>query len=218
MAHDTPTITATLRDRTGTRFSKRLRESGRLPAVIYGHKTDPVSVSVDAKEVITHLQHGSHVFTVDVEGSKSETCLVKDLQFGYLGDNIIHMDLARVNLDEEVHVNVHLNFSGTPEEGKATGAIVSHPLSELEIICKVSAIPEEIKVDTSEHIGLIMTVGDMQLPEGMRTEVNPGTPILMISFVAADEPEGEEVDVAEVAGTEPEVLTKAKEEGAEGES
>ena len=64
MAHETPTITAPLRDRTGTRFAKRLRDSGRLPAVIYGHKTDPVAVSVDAKDVINHLKHGSHVFTV----------------------------------------------------------------------------------------------------------------------------------------------------------
>ena len=70
MSNDTPTITAQPREHTGTRFSRRLRESGRLPAVIYGHKTDPVSISVDEKEVLTHLRHGSHVINVEVEGGQ----------------------------------------------------------------------------------------------------------------------------------------------------
>ena len=58
-------------------------------------------MSVNEKEILTHLHHGAHVFNVEIEGSNAETCLVKDLQFGYLGDNVIHVDLTRVNLDEE---------------------------------------------------------------------------------------------------------------------
>ena len=94
--HDTPTISATSRERTGTRYSQRLRKQGRLPAVIYGHKKTPISVSVDEKEILTLLHSGAHVLEVKVEGGSKETCLVKDLQFGYLGDNVIHVDFARV--------------------------------------------------------------------------------------------------------------------------
>lgn len=219
MAHETPTITAQTRDRTGTRFSQRLRKAGRLPAVIYGHKSDPVSISVDEKEMLLHLHHGSHVVNVTIEGGKTETCLVKELQFGYLGDNIIHLDLARVDLDEEVHVQVHLNFIGKSTEAQKVGAIVSHPITELEVICKVSAIPGEIKVDSSKMEGTIFTVGDIELPSSVRTEVKPDTPVLTISFIHEEEAVGEEVEVADVTTSEPEVITETKpEETKEGEA
>lgn len=212
MAHETPTITAQTRERTGTRFSQRLRKAGRLPAVIYGHKSDPVSISLDEKEILLHLHHGSHVVNVTIEGGKTETCLVKELQFGYLGDNIIHLDLARVDLDEEVHVQVHLNFIGKSTEAQKVGAIVSHPITELEVICKVSAIPGEIKVDSSKMEGTIFTVGDIELPPGVRTEIKPDTPVLTISFIHEEEAVGEEVEVADETTSEPEVITETKPE------
>ena len=212
MAQETPTITAQPRERTGTRFSQRLRKSGRLPAVIYGHKSDPVSISVDEKEMLIHLHHGSHVVNVTIEGGKTETCLVKDLQFGYLGDNVIHLDLARVNLDEEVHVQVHLNFTGKSEESQKPGAIVSHPITELEVICKVSAIPGEIKVDSSNMEGAIFTVGDIELPPDVRTEIKPDTPVLTVSFIHEEEAVGEEVEISPDGASEPEVITETKPE------
>lgn len=215
MAQDTPTITAQTRERTGSRFSQRLRKSGRLPAVIYGHKSDPVSISVDEKEMLFHLHNGSHVVNVTVEGGKTETCLVKDLQFGYLGDNVIHLDLARVDLDEEVHVQVHLKITGTSEEAQKAGAIVSHPLTELTVVCKVNAIPEEIKVDSTKMEGSILTVGDIELPPGVRTEIKPDTPIMTISFIHEEEATGEEVEVGGEATSEPEVITETKPEGTE---
>lgn len=212
MAHDTPTIAAQPRERTGTRFAQRLRKEGRLPAVIYGHKTDPVSISVDEKEMLIHLNSGNHIFNVEVKDGKNETCLVKDLQFGFLGDNVIHMDLTRVNLDEEVHVQVHLNFTGKSEESQKAGAIISHPLTELEIACKANAIPDEIKVDTSKMEGAIMTVGEIEMPPGIRTDVDPSTPVVLISFLHEEEAEGEEVEVGGDTAASPEVITEAKED------
>ena len=98
MTHDTPTLTALPRHRTGSRYARRLRQSGQLPAVIYGHKSDPLPVSIDEKDMLTLLHHGTHVMKLNVEGGGEETCLIKDLQFGYLGDNVIHVDFARVAL------------------------------------------------------------------------------------------------------------------------
>lgn len=212
----TPSVTATTRQRTGTRYAQRLRKQGRLPAVIYGHKTDPLSVSVDEKEILAHLQHGTHVLSVEVEGGSKETCLVKDLQFGFLGDNVIHIDFARVDLDEEVHVNVHLNFVGEPESARKTGAILSHDLTELEVVCRVNEIPEEIRVDLNlMGEATVLTVGEVELPPGLRATANPGTPVSHISFVHKEEEAvGEEVEVTPGEG-EPEVITEAKADGAE---
>ena len=211
----TPSITATTRERTGSRYAQRLRKQGRLPAVIYGHETDPVSISVDEKEMLTHLKHGTHVLSLNVEGGSKETCLVKELQFGYLGDNVIHVDFARVDLDEEVHVHVHLNFVGEPASARKTGAILSHDLTELEVICRVNEIPDEIKVDLNlMGEATVLTVGEVPLPPGLRATTHPGTPVAHISFVHKEEAVGEEVEVVPGA-EEPEVITEAKPDEAE---
>ena len=211
----TPSITATTRERTGSRYAQRLRKQGRLPAVIYGHRTDPVSISVDEKEMLTHLKHGTHVLSLNVEGGSKETCLVKELQFGYLGDNVIHVDFARVDLDEEVHVHVHLNFVGEPASARKTGAILSHDLTELEVICRVNEIPDEIKVDLNlMGEATVLTVSEVPLPPGLRATTNPSTPVAHISFVHKEEAVGEEVEVVPGA-EEPEVITDVKSDEAE---
>ncbi len=209
---DKPTIAVVPRERTGSRYSERLRNQGRLPAIIYGHKIDPLAVSVDEKEMLTHLHHGAHVVTLEVEGGKAETCLVKDLQFGFLGDNVIHIDFARVDLNEEVNVHVRLNFTGEPKSAQKTDAILTHDLNELVITCRVSDIPEEIRVDlTTMGEETLMTTGQIDLPEGVALAQDPSTPVAHVGFVHAEEAEGEEVEV-ETDVAEPEVITEGKTE------
>ena len=213
MKHETPKIEAERREKVGTVYAQRLRKSGRLPAIIYGHKKDPVAVSIDEKEILTHLHRGTHVLDIAVKGSGSETVLVKDLQFGYLGDNVLHVDFARVDLEEEVTVLVNLAFVGVPQAAAQTGAILTHDMTSLEVICLVNAIPGEIPVDlTLMGEGTLITVGDIELPTGVRATVEPETPLTHISFVKKEEEAvGEEVEVT-TDGTEPEVITEAKAE------
>ena len=217
MSHETPTIAAQARQRTGSRYAQRLRKAGQLPAVIYGHQQDPAHVSVNAKEVVQHLQHGAHVMNIEVDGAKHETCLVKDLQFGYLGDDLIHIDFARVNLDEEVTVLVHLKFTGEPKAAEEDNAIVNYDVTELEVVCKVTDIPDEIKVDLSE-VENTLNVSDIALPAGLKATMDPDLSVVHVSYVAEEEPEAEEVEVGAEAAAEPEVISEAKEEeGDEGE-
>lgn len=208
MARETPTIKAQPRDRTGTRYARRLRQTGRLPAVVYGHQQNPVSISIDEKETLSVLKHGAHLVNLAIDGGAAETCLVKDLQFGFLGDNVVHVDFARVDLDEEVTVNVHLHFVGETAASKKPGAVVAIDFNELEVVCKAREIPSEIKVDIS---GLedVITVAKIQLPPGVRTTLSPETPVIHIEFVA-EEVVAEAVVVAGPA--EPEVITAKKEE------
>ena len=211
MKQETPTVTAQKRERTGSRYAQRLRKVGRLPAVIYGHKTDPMAVSVDEKEVLTHIRHGTHVMKVAIDGGKTQTCLVKDLQFGYLGDNVIHVDFARVNLAEEVRVHVHLAFVGTPEAAHHAGAILKHDHTELTVKCKVSDIPEEIKVDLSKMQGTQFTAGEVEVPPKLQLAQDEHDIIASVSYLKKQVEVGEEAEV-EAETEEPEVITEAKAE------
>ncbi len=211
MSHPTPTLKAEVRERIGTRYSQRLRKSGKLPAIIYGHGQAPVAIAIEQSEVLSHLHHGAHLFSIDIAGGSTETCLVNELQFGYLGDEVIHLDFTRVDLDEEVEVAVHLKFVGSPEAVKKPGAVLSHDLTELEVICKANNIPEEIRVDLSKMTEVI-TVAELKLPEGVRTEIDPEHAVAHIDFIE-EEDEGE---AAEVTGSaEPEVITERKDEEGE---
>ncbi len=201
MSHETPTLAAELRQRHGSRYSQRLRKAGRLPAVVYGHGSDPVSISLDAKATLKHLHHGNHVFNVEIDGENAETCLVKDLQFGYLGDNVIHVDLARVKLDEKVTVRVHLDLVGELQNAKLAGAIVVHDHSEIEVECAVRDIPESIRVELDDYKQSI-TVGELVLPEGT-VAITPEATMIIHVQIAAEEEEAAPADEAAGDGEAP---------------
>ncbi len=199
MSHETPTLPAERRERHGSRYAQRLRKAGRLPAIVYGHGSDPMSISVDAKETLAHLHHGNHVFNLSVDGGDTETCLVKDLQFGYMGDDVIHVDFARVNLDEKVRVLIHLDFHGTPAAGKKGGFNVVHDLAEIEVECAVRNIPENLRVDL-DGFEDIVHVSDLTLPDGV-VATTPGE-TLVIHVQAPVGASDEEEDGEDDAGAE----------------
>ncbi|MCP4835600.1 MAG: 50S ribosomal protein L25 [Phycisphaera sp.] len=193
MSHETPTLAAERRERHGSRYAQRLRKSGRLPGVVYGHGSDPVSISVDQKETLAHLHHGNHVFNLAIDGDNTETCLVKDLQFGFLGDDVIHIDFSRVDLDEKVTINMTLDFHGTPRGAKKAGMIIVHDLSELEIECAVKDMPEALRIDLDEF-DEIVHVSDLKLPEGVVAATPGNTLVLHVQAPKSgdDEDEGGE--------------------------
>ena len=209
MAHDTPTITAEPRERVGTRYSQRLRQSGRLPAVVYGHKVDPIAISVAEEETISHLRHGAHVMNLEIEGVGTETCLVKDLQFGFMGDDVIHVDFTRVNLDETVTVNVSINVHGTLSGAKETGSIVVTDLAEIEVTCAVRDIPEAFRVDL-EGFEDSATIGDINIPENVTPVLPLETTVVHVVFQAEEEEEAPEV----LEGEEGEAASAAEGEAA----
>lgn len=183
MAKEVPTIQAATRDRIGSRYSKRLRAAGRLPAVIYGSGSEPLSIHVDEKITIGALKKGLHVINLEIEGKGTETCLVKDLQFGFMGDDVIHMDLARVNLEQIVEVTVSLEFYGAPEAAKKSGTVVVHELADIKVSCKVRDIPEHVRVDMTGMTGETFTCGDLKLPAGVTLATDPHAVIVRVQTV-----------------------------------
>src|SRR5213592_4703641 len=129
MATQTAQIKAEPRPELGTRANKRLRGRGLLPGVIYGHKEAVVPVTLNKKELVGHLSHGAHVFDLAVDG-KSEKVLVKEVQYDHLGMEVLHVDFARVSLDEKVEVTVPIELKGEPKE--AEGGVLQQVINELE--------------------------------------------------------------------------------------
>jgi large subunit ribosomal protein L25 len=214
MSTQTPTLQATIRERKGTRYARRLRAEGRLPAVIYGQGDDPMSITLDHIETLRLLKSGSHVFEINFENqTKAETCLVKDLQFGWLGDDLIHLDLTRVNLDQKVDVKVRIHFIGEPAHlATISDGMMQYDLNELEIHCRVRDIPEEITVRLEKMTGETLTIGDLELPTGVEPIASTGERVCHIAIkedLEADEtstsaestPAGDSAGEGSAAGT-----------------
>lgn len=187
-----PQVQVERREQLGSRYSARLRKTGKLPAVIYGHKQDPVHITIDYKEIHTHLHNNAHLLNVKLD-SATESVLIRDVQWDHLGTTLTHIDLARVDLNERVTVEVPLHFVGEAPGLKEEGAILEHPLSEIEIEALVTEIPEDIRVDVSGlNLGDTITVADLKLPANVTTTLDPETVIATITVVA-EQPETTEV-------------------------
>jgi large subunit ribosomal protein L25 len=212
MAREIPTLPGEQRQHLGSKDAHLLRKAGRIPAVIYGHQQDPLHVSLDAKKVSELVEHHAHLVKVNLDAG-TEQCLLKELQWDYLGSSLIHVDLERVSADERVTVSVGIEVTGEAVGLKEAGAFLEQPTAELEIECLATDIPELITVDVSElKVGETLTVADLKLPEGVKATADPDMVIAAVHMAAAEE---EEAEVA--AGTEePEVIgRKPGEEGEE---
>lgn len=207
--HDIPQLDAHVRTDTGKRPAARLRKEGKLPAVVYGHGQDPVHVSVDSK-TLNHLLHeNAHLLTFNIDG-KQDSVLIKDVQWDYLGDTIIHADFTRVDLSETVTVEVELEFVGEAIGLKENGAYIEHPNPMLEIECRADSIPSSIQVDVSAlNVEDSITVADLTLPNGVTATTDEETVVAVVHMAA----EEEEADAeGEAADGEPEVIGAKKDE------
>jgi large subunit ribosomal protein L25 len=204
-------VTAKQRSDLGSRANKRLRDTGFIPGVIYGHKQAVLPVTLPRKEVANHIHHGAHLFSLAL-GDQKETVLVKEVQYDHLGIEVIHIDFARVNLDESVKITVPLELKGTPK-GEADGGVLQQVLAELQIECKVTDIPDIIRYNVSELVlNSVLHVKEIPLPPNVKA-INDGEQIVatvreIVEQVAA---------AVEGETAEPEVIgRKAEEEPAAG--
>ena len=206
MASQSATVTAEPRPELGSRANKRLRDKGKLPGVIYGHKQAVVPITLPKKEVVKHLDHGTHLFALSI-GGQAENVLVKDVQYDHLGMEVIHVDFARVDLTERVEVTVPLELKGDPK-GEKEGGVLTQVVSELEIECVVTDIPSEIIHNVSD-MGLdsVLHLKDIALPPGVKALQDEDLILATVKEVAEEES-------AEAETAEPEVIGKKAEDDA----
>ena len=218
MNESQPVLTATRRERVGTRYCNRIRQAGGLPAVVYGHGATPVAISVDAKETVRHLTKGEKLFELRLEGeSAGQVVLIKDLQFDHLGTNIVHADFARVDLEERVEVRVAVHLVGESVGLKTAGAILIHPTNEIEIECKVANLPDFIEVDiTNLQAGGILHAGDITLPLPTMKLITDADSIVAQIVVQSEIAVATTAEAGAVSTTaQPEVITEKKDQDAD---
>ncbi len=211
------TLTATTGRTTGSRPSKRLRVDGQVPGTIYGLGRDPLTLSVEWRELRQALTTDAGlnaIITMKVDGT-DELCIVRELQRHAVRNDVIHVDFVRVDPKAEILVDVPIVIEGEARKVLAEQGVVDQIHYVLPVWAKPDAIPNELFVDVSElEVNETLLVSDLTLPEGARTEMDPEEVIVTASVTRAeaDEPvEGEDVEAGDEASA------AADEEAAEAE-
>ena len=208
-------LSAETRRQTGTRAVKKLRAAGKIPAVVYGHQQDTVAICVVEDEVQTVLRKGAHgLLELDVEGQK-QSVLIKDVQWDAFGQELLHLDFARVSADESVMVEVPIVLRGTAP-GLREGGVLDQPLHAIELECPAANIQENVVVNINE-LGLeqAILVRDLELAQGVKATADPEQVVIQVK-AAAEEEEPEEGALEGPA--EPEVIRREGKEAEEAES
>ncbi len=201
-------LKAEVREGAGSAKAAQLRKNARIPAIVYGHKEEIISIALDAHDFLEGIHRGHRLFDLQV-GKKKETVMIKELQYDHLGKNVIHADLIRVDITETVTVDVRLEFKGTAK-GTQEGGILEVLASKIAVECRVSDIPESITVFVKNlDIGDKLFARDLQLPAGVKLASDPLTMIAACSIVAELKPAEEALLEAPTA---PEVIGREKKE------
>ncbi len=222
---ETFTVEGIIREERGKNAARRTRQTGLVPAVLYGGRKDSVALSVNAKQVkkILRSETGHNtIFTVRVADGVEEKAMMKDWQVDPLSGSLLHVDLLRIAMDVRMRVRVPVHTFGEPQGVKMQGGVFEVVTREVELECLPGDIPEEFKVDVSGlMIGKQLRAGDVPIDPGKMKLITD--PLRVIAHVVTlkkeEEPTAEAAVAAETAPAEPEVIKKGKkeEEGEEGE-
>lgn len=201
------TVDVTLRQGTGSRESRRLRNQGRVPAILYGHGEKCVSLSASRDAVQAAVRHGSRV--VNLTGAVKTAALVRELQWDTYGVEPIHVDFLRVNASEHIRVKVPVHLKGECP-GQRAGGVVNLVLHEVDLDCTADHVPEFVYANVAHlELGHSLKVKDLELLHGARPAANADDTVVTCVLP------GKKVDeAAPSASAEPEVIgRKAAEEG-----
>jgi large subunit ribosomal protein L25 len=217
MASNRPTIDVEKREEFGSRTSRRLRKSGRVPGVVYGGGDgECINFSADARELRRVLVGAGALIDLKV-GGDTKPVIVKDTQLHPVRGDLVHIDFLQVRLDEKIQTTVPLHAEGGEEApGVKEGGVLELPTHELNIEALPTAIPDAITVDVS-GLGMqeTMHLSALSAPEGVTFLDDPEETIIATIVIPAEEPEEPEVE-EEVEGVGEDAEAEAGAEGATG--
>jgi large subunit ribosomal protein L25 len=198
---------------------KALRREGKLPAVIYGYGIDPISIVLDTRSASRILAKASSstLVTIELAGVQYPT-LVREKQLDFIRNSLIHVDFLAVSMTEKLTASVGVHIVGEAPAVKEFGAILVTGLTELEVECLATDLPESFTVDVSGLVEISdgVYVRDVVAPENVEILSDPEEMIVVATAMAAEEEEEEEVLEVE-EGEEPEIIEKGKKEEGEEE-
>jgi large subunit ribosomal protein L25 len=218
MADKRPSLAVEERPETGSRAARRLRREGLIPGVVYGGG-DCTAVRIDARELRSALIASSAVIDVSIGGGKSRPVIVKDQQHHPVRDEIVHIDLLEVRLDEKIHTTVPLELEGAEEApGAKEGGVVEHVTRELNIEALPTSIPERVVADVSGmEAAATMHLSELTPPEGVVFLDDPEETIIATVTIPTEVVEPEVEEETELVGDEAEAVV-GDEAGDEGEA
>jgi large subunit ribosomal protein L25 len=205
---DDISISAQRRTKTGTSECRRLRRQGRIPANVFGHKQEPLPVSIDRDAFRPVLTTGHKVIDLTIDGHL-EKALVREVQWDTFSTEVQHIDFQRIDVTERMRVDVPVVLRGTPQ-GVIDGGILDHQLHTLTVNATAAHLPDHIEIRVNDlGIGQSIHVADItNLPPEVTIET-PGEFIVVQVSAAVEMPEVERVE--EELATQPELVGRKKE-------
>jgi len=215
-------ISAEPRDRVGKGAARAVRRAGRVPAVIYGDRKDPVLITLEPRELRKQLDTGhffSTVYSVDVSGNK-ERALPRDCQFHPVSGDAMHVDFMRVSKATRTNVMVPCVFLNEEESpGIRRGGLLNVVRHEVEVVCGVDDIPEQFEIDlTGLDIGDSVHISAVALPEGVQPTITDRDFTIATIAPPSRTVEEEEEAAAAAEAEEAEEVAEGEEEAAEEEA
>ena len=221
----TVSLSATPRSTKGKGFARKLRQTGEVPAVIYGHSREPQSLSLNTRDVeklLVQIAGTSTVVELSIGGTAVRT-LIREVQRHPFKRQVLHVDFQELVAGEKVTLSVPIRFHGVATGVREGGGILEEVLHQVHVRVDPSSIPDHIDVDVASlTIGHSIHIRDLALPEGAEVMDDEDATVCLVSApraIVEEKPvEGVEgVEVAAGAVPEPELIRKPKpdEEGAE---
>ena len=189
----------------GTGASRRLRNAGKVPGIVYGGEGEPQLIELDHNALWQAIKKEAfHSTVLDMElAGKTAKVLLRDLQIHPFKQQILHIDFQRVSAKQKIHMKIPLHYSGQEESNavKIDKALVNHILNELEVSCLPADLPEAINIDLSKlEKGATLTLKDIALPKGVEPVLHghtaEDTVLVSVVMPAAEEPEAPAADAA----------------------
>ncbi len=210
------TIQVEPREGTGKGQSRKLRQAGWIPAVVYGAGKDPVSIKVERATFLQLLRDAggeNAVFLLELAGTgKKRHTMIREIDADPITRVVQHVDFQRVIMDQVVRITVPVEVEGVAEGVKTHGGVLDFVTREVGIECLPSAIPQSLSVDVTEmEIGDHLELGDLTLPDGVVLTDEPDKVVVSVAAPRVEEEEEEEEDLLiEAEAEEPEVIGKGK--------
>ena len=215
----TVSLSAKARDTVGKGNARKLRQTGEVPAVIYGHSREPQSLSLNTREVeklLTQIAGTSTVVELAIDGKTART-LIREVQRHPFKRQVLHVDFQELVAGEKVTLSVPIRFHGVPAGVRENGGILEEVMHQVHLRVDPMSIPDHIDVDVGGlTIGHSIHVSELKLPEGAEVMDDEDATVCLVSAPRAVVEETPAADAA-AAPAEPELIrkTKADEEGAE---
>lgn len=176
-------LVATTGRATGSPASRRLRAEGRIPGVVYGHGMQPVSVSVDRRDLRLALSGPAGANTVldlQIDGA-SYPAVVKELQRHPIKRTVSHIDFLQVSMNEQITVSVPVHLTGEAKAVQAEGGLVDPAVDTIEVLTTPNNMPGDITIDISSmKPGDVIRLSDVPLPAGVTATGEPDMPVVTV--------------------------------------